>query len=479
MIPSSVADEATSSFCGSSGQVFFRSHPLFQPDGVRMTLCIRLHCTSSNTRQARFWTTLPSWLPSIDLYVAGFSCKPFSMLHNNTKLLEEPEAKIFFAVLDRIKNLQPPCFVLENVTGIKRCLREVTDMLEALGYIIIVNELNPLDLGEPVSRPRMYFIGIRRQLARASQADCQAMYERVWTALKGSSGPMVPLQQRLLSHNHCWVANSQKVRLDRWEAAKMRGFPDGTSRETKWRDQHAAWAELQGLDTDKRTSVKGLMPDDLYLHLPRERDAWANLMQICSKPRCAVADISQSMARIKVCDSFLPTITPGGHVIVAQFKRSMAPMEKLLIHGLPLHRMALPSSISDAEWESMGGNMMHLQTVGVAMMLALVLVDWSVPEASRRPTKQPTLSSQKGLAQFQRSMAPKGSAATRRLEASLRARFGLINKGTSKRARYSKMAKGQKSKPRKTSRGSHPKHVACLCGTRWASWMAVFFAIYY
>ena len=38
----------------------------------------------------------------VDLYIAGLSCKPFSRLHNKTKLLEEKEAQIFFVVLRRL-----------------------------------------------------------------------------------------------------------------------------------------------------------------------------------------------------------------------------------------------------------------------------------------------------------------------------------------------------------------------------------------
>ena len=47
----------------------------------------------------------------LDLYVAGFSCKPFSMLHVNTQLLMEEQARIFmqcFIELGRYSQ-QPLC----------------------------------------------------------------------------------------------------------------------------------------------------------------------------------------------------------------------------------------------------------------------------------------------------------------------------------------------------------------------------------
>ena len=53
--------------------------------------------------------------PFVHLYVSGFSCRPFSMLHNQSALLEEPEAKVFYSVARRIRMVRPPVFVLEKM----------------------------------------------------------------------------------------------------------------------------------------------------------------------------------------------------------------------------------------------------------------------------------------------------------------------------------------------------------------------------
>ena len=55
-----------------------------------------------------------------------------------------------------------PAFVLENVSGISRCMDQVTSLLKQAGYTVVVQSLNPLDLGEPLSLPRFYFLGIRK-----------------------------------------------------------------------------------------------------------------------------------------------------------------------------------------------------------------------------------------------------------------------------------------------------------------------------
>ena len=50
-------------------------------------------------------------LPRIDFYISGFSCKPFSMLHWKTALLQEAEAKIFL-----------PCWTDSNSAASCLCL---------------------------------------------------------------------------------------------------------------------------------------------------------------------------------------------------------------------------------------------------------------------------------------------------------------------------------------------------------------------
>ena len=44
-----------------------------------------------------------------------YFCKPFSLLHNKTKLLEEDQVSIFYGGLARIQQVRPACFLLENM----------------------------------------------------------------------------------------------------------------------------------------------------------------------------------------------------------------------------------------------------------------------------------------------------------------------------------------------------------------------------
>ena len=81
----------------------------------------------------------------------------------------EKEAKVFFGAVNTIRATLPPVVVLENVRGIRKVLSRVLRTLKGLGaYSIVVFDVDPRDDGEPVSRPRVYFV-LRpgRQVARS------------------------------------------------------------------------------------------------------------------------------------------------------------------------------------------------------------------------------------------------------------------------------------------------------------------------
>ena len=415
-------------------------------------------------------------VPSIDLYISGFSCKPFSMLHGGTKLLQEPEANIFFAVLNRIQQLQPPAFVLENVQGISRCMSEVLSLLQKAGYIVAVESLNPVELGEPVNRPRYYFVGVRADVALLGQDEAQDMYRRVWSNLKqkrssharrtsctSSTAGLAPLFNRILPGDHDLVLAHKATCLEKWQHAQKQGFPDKSTR-TKWQQAHADWAAGREFKlAEGNPQLAQLTPDRLLLHLPRERDGWWKLIRTTTDPAKVVADISQSLGRMPCrTDGALPTITPGGHIVLAGAARCLIPAEKLLLHCLPLHRMVIPEGVSDSDLECMGGNMMHLQTVGLAMLLALSLVDWHNPAARAAPAKPAAIAVSAEAAMGVAQRKPKAATKwEKKLEMQLKARFGMLP--VSK-----KVGKRSKLKKFNALLARMPEHKACLCGTRWA-----------
>eukprot|EP00438_Fugacium_kawagutii_P030954 Skav228888 [mRNA] locus=scaffold194:149567:150337:+ [translate_table: standard] len=161
--------------------------------------------------------------------------------------------------------------------------------------------------------------------------------------------------------------------------ARADGFPD-RKRVTKWRELHAS-ARCPGQSRPRELSM--CSADDLFLHLPRTRDAWTVLQTKHLGAASLTADLSQSVTRAGVCtDGRLPCVTPGSILAVGAACRLVTPLEKLLVHGIPVHRMRFPPGLTPRELEAMGGNTMHVHVLGVAILMLLAFVNWDAPAAS-------------------------------------------------------------------------------------------------
>lgn len=183
-----------------------------------------------------------------------------------------------------------------------------------------------------------------------------------------SSNPQYHLKVSCLNRDvsHLCLLNVQ---------AKACNFPDKRNT-VKWRALHGS-IQLGA------SAVAGLSGDELFLHLPRERDAW-RILSASHPPGNLVADLSQTVTRACVRkDGKLPTITPGSVLAMGAAKRILSPLEKVLLHGFPVHRMKFPPHLTYRDMESMGGNTMHVHVVGAAIILLLSMVDWSLPAAGQ------------------------------------------------------------------------------------------------
>eukprot|EP00438_Fugacium_kawagutii_P023202 Skav215063 [mRNA] locus=scaffold1021:447149:447442:- [translate_table: standard] len=79
--------------------------------------------------------------------------------------------------------------------------------------------MDPRDLGEPLSRPRIYFFGIRSDVARVADKQLGHMLEKTWDLVKSdvkNQSSTVCLEKRLLPHNHPAVVAYQDFRRTRW-----------------------------------------------------------------------------------------------------------------------------------------------------------------------------------------------------------------------------------------------------------------------
>jgi len=91
-----------------------------------------------------------------------------------------------------------------------------------------------------------------------------------------------------------------------------------------------------------------------------------------------VADVSQSAGRSHArVNGLCSTLTPNSVTVVERANRIVMPIEKLLLHGFPIHRMSIPTSTGSSVLASLGGNTMHVKSVGLAMLIGISLVNWA------------------------------------------------------------------------------------------------------
>ncbi len=101
--------------------------------------------------------------PSVDLYIAGPPCQPWSAM-GQRKGLEDGRGIVFFSVLSYIETRRPRAVIIENVKGLldqHPCqMWDIIQLLKAQSYEVTWDVLSPLDHGIPQSRPRVYIVAI-------------------------------------------------------------------------------------------------------------------------------------------------------------------------------------------------------------------------------------------------------------------------------------------------------------------------------
>jgi site-specific DNA-cytosine methylase len=337
-----------------------------------------------------------SMLPEHNVYVCGFPCKSFSSLRpDRSRPLQSDHAKPFFAMLRVLELKRPEVVVLENVAGIKAVMDEVLKRLRRLdGYFILVMEIDPLTLGEPVSRPRMYFLLIRQDAAKSQdlvalsriatdmqRAASRPLMTHVADLMLPSSSPLVRAflddrqEQACATHAEETLETRVHPSLD----ASRRGvalrllsgmsFVDGRGSLVAF----FAWASQA---SRARLGVTGLPAPRTCFTTQRQVDVFRRALEK-HRGQDVVVDVSQSVERAQSrADGATPTLTPNGIAIVQRLGRPIAPIEKLLLHGFPIDLMGIPADTKNSVLSRLGGNTMHLKAVSLAMLAAIALVDW-------------------------------------------------------------------------------------------------------
>lgn len=102
----------------------------------------------------------------VDVVFGGPPCQGFSLANAQSRLLDNPNNRLFREFIRIVEELQPPWFLMENVPGLLRMQKglikgEIENRFGELGYRVWPEILCAADYGAPQIRQRIIFVGNR------------------------------------------------------------------------------------------------------------------------------------------------------------------------------------------------------------------------------------------------------------------------------------------------------------------------------
>jgi len=111
---------------------------------------------------------VPSEIPDHDILLGGFPCQSFSISAQNPPRLgyKDERGKLFFEMVNVLKEKQPRFFIGENVKGLLsankgKAFPMIVNEFKNAGYYIQYKLLNASEFGVPQKRERVFIIGFR------------------------------------------------------------------------------------------------------------------------------------------------------------------------------------------------------------------------------------------------------------------------------------------------------------------------------
>ena len=104
----------------------------------------------------------------IDLVLGGFPCQGFSKA--GPKRSDDPRNRLYEAMLQAVVMTQPALFIAENVDGMAQnfsgtFVGQIKDDFHRAGYGVSYRILNAVNFGVPQYRRRIFFVGVRQDVA--------------------------------------------------------------------------------------------------------------------------------------------------------------------------------------------------------------------------------------------------------------------------------------------------------------------------
>lgn len=98
----------------------------------------------------------------VDFILGGPPCQGFSIAGKRLGFKEDNRNNLYLEYLKFVKEFQPKQFIMENVKEILNYKDEIIKDFEDIGYKIIIEKVNGLDIGMKQKRIRVFFIGYKK-----------------------------------------------------------------------------------------------------------------------------------------------------------------------------------------------------------------------------------------------------------------------------------------------------------------------------
>lgn len=120
----------------------------------------------------------------VDGIFGGFPCQPFSQ-SGKKEGVEDQRGTIIYNIFFIVEQYKPKYILLENVLGIlqhkhSELLEYIKNELNRMGYNLKIEKSNPLWLGIPHNRPRVMFMGIRKDLPFNIPDIVKKPHQKLW-----------------------------------------------------------------------------------------------------------------------------------------------------------------------------------------------------------------------------------------------------------------------------------------------------------
>ena len=209
---------------------------------------------------------IPSQIPDHDILLGGFPCQSFSISAKNPPRLgyTDDRGKLFFEMVNVLKEKQPRFFVGENVKGLLSANKGeafpiIIKEFQKAGYYIHYKLLNASEFGVPQKRERVFIVGFR---------EFDDYFNFQFTSPKTLNGSKIKLKQVIDSNantDNKWFFSQRAVDgMMRVRAKMNKGRVQDIEQPCNTVSSHLAKVSLNGTDPV-------LMIDERYRRFtPRE-----------------------------------------------------------------------------------------------------------------------------------------------------------------------------------------------------------------